>query len=162
MMVTSTCLIETGSWLIPKTHADSHGAGQRRPVNSGKLLVACSRSMASCQCSRYTKSFQSGMRLPSGQPLLQNGMPQSMQRPAWLFKMEPSNGSYTSFQSFNRSSTGRRVGPLRPHFKNPVVSPTCCLHHSVICLFLCQPFGCRFCLHGKNSFVIAWHHFAEA
>ena len=48
-MVTSTCLIATGSWLMPSTHAASHGAGHRRPVNSGKLLVACRRSMASCQ-----------------------------------------------------------------------------------------------------------------
>ena len=40
MMVTSTCLIATGSWLMPKTHAPSHGAGHRRPVNSGKLFVA--------------------------------------------------------------------------------------------------------------------------
>jgi hypothetical protein len=82
MISTSTCLIETGSLLMPSTHADSHGAGHKRPVNSGKLFVACSRSIASRQCSRYTRSFQSGIRLPSGQPLLQNGMPQSMQRPA--------------------------------------------------------------------------------
>jgi hypothetical protein len=85
MIETSTCLMVTGSWLMPSTHADSHGAGQSRPVNSGKLLVACRRSMASCQRSRYTRSFQSGMRLPSGQPLLQNGMPQSMQRLAWVW-----------------------------------------------------------------------------
>ena len=84
MISTSTCLMVTGSALMPSTHAASHGAGQRRPVNSGKLFVACRRSMASRQWSRYTRSFQSGMRLPSGQPLLQNGMPQSMQRPAWI------------------------------------------------------------------------------
>ena len=36
---------------ISSTHAASHGAGQSRPVNSGKLLVACSRSMASRQWS---------------------------------------------------------------------------------------------------------------
>ena len=34
------------------THADSHGAGQIRPVNSGKLLVACSWSIASCHLPR--------------------------------------------------------------------------------------------------------------
>ena len=82
MISTSTCLMVTGSWLMPSTHAASHGAGHSRPVNSGKLLVACSRSMASRQWSRYTRSFQSGMRFPSGQPLLQNGMPQSMHRDA--------------------------------------------------------------------------------
>ncbi len=80
---TSTCLIVTGSELMPSTQALSHGAGHSRPVNSGKLLVACSRRAASAQSSRQTRSFHSGMRLPSGQPWWQNGMPQSMHRPAW-------------------------------------------------------------------------------
>ena len=93
MISTSTCLMVTGSWLMPSTHAPSHGAGQRRPVNSGKLLVACSRSMASRQRSRYTRSFQSGMRLPSGQPLLQNGMPQSMHRDACAWRWSSGNCS---------------------------------------------------------------------
>ena len=79
---TSTCLMVTASALMPSTHADSHGAGHSRPVNSGKLLVACSRSIAAAQSSRQTRSFHSGIRFPSGQPLWQNGMPQSMQRPA--------------------------------------------------------------------------------
>ncbi len=52
MMVTSTFLMVTASWLIPSTHADSQGAGQRRPVNSGKLLVACRRSIAPDQSFR--------------------------------------------------------------------------------------------------------------
>ncbi len=82
MISTSTCLMVTGSWLMPSTHEASHGAGHSRPVNSGKLLVACSRSIASRQRSRYTRSFHSGIRLPSGQPLWQNGIPQSMQRDA--------------------------------------------------------------------------------
>ena len=67
---------------MPSTQPVSHGAGQSRPVNSGKLFVACSRSIASSQSSRQTRSFHSGIRLPSGQPWWQNGMPQSMQRPA--------------------------------------------------------------------------------
>jgi hypothetical protein len=62
--------------------------------------------------SRYTRSFQSGIRLPSGQPLLQNGMPQSMQRPAWVWSVSEGNSSYTSFQSLIRTGTGRRVGHL--------------------------------------------------
>ena len=33
--------METGSSIIPNTHACSHGAGHKRPVNSGKLLVEC-------------------------------------------------------------------------------------------------------------------------
>ena len=68
---------------MPSTQAVSHGAGHSRPVNSGKLFVACRRSIASRQSPFHARSFHSGMRLPSGQPLWQNGMPQSMQRPAW-------------------------------------------------------------------------------
>ena len=82
MTETSTCLMVTGSALMPSTHAVSHGAGQSRPVNSGKLLVACRRSPAVAHSSRCTRSFHSGTRFPSGQPLWQNGIPQSMQRPA--------------------------------------------------------------------------------
>ena len=81
MIPSSICLIVTGSSLMSSTQADSHGAGQIRPVNSGKLLVAWSWSIASRQRSRNTRSFQSGIRLPSGQPSWQKGMPQSMQRP---------------------------------------------------------------------------------
>ena len=82
MIETSTCLMVTGSLLMPSTQEPSHGAGQSRPVNSGKLFVACSRSIAACQSSRQARSFHSGIRLPSGQPSWQNGMPQSMHRPA--------------------------------------------------------------------------------
>ena len=35
-------LMPTASSLTLSTHAASHGAGQMRPVNSGKLLVECS------------------------------------------------------------------------------------------------------------------------
>ena len=52
MMLASICLIATGSLLMPRTHEASHGAGQSLPVNSGKLLVACSRSMAMRHWSR--------------------------------------------------------------------------------------------------------------
>ena len=65
------------------TQASSQGAGQTRPVNSGKLLVECSVSIASFQSWRYTRSFQSGMMLLTGQPDMQNGVPQSMQRAPW-------------------------------------------------------------------------------
>ena len=46
-MVFSMYLIVTGGSLMPSTQAASHGAGQMRPVNSGKLLVECSTRMAS-------------------------------------------------------------------------------------------------------------------
>jgi hypothetical protein len=70
----------TASLLIFNVQAASHGAGQMRPVNSGKLLVECSTSLAWRQFCLNTRSFQSGMMLLIGQPLMQNGMPQSMQR----------------------------------------------------------------------------------
>ena len=56
-------------------------------MNSGKLFVACSRSIASAQSSRHARSFHSGMRFPSGQPLWQNGIPQSMQRPGLALEL---------------------------------------------------------------------------
>ena len=49
MMEHSMFLIVTGGLLMPSTQEPSHGAGQTRPVNSGKLFVLCSRSSASCQ-----------------------------------------------------------------------------------------------------------------
>src|SRR5580704_18025834 len=63
------------------------------------------------------------MRLPSGQPSLQNGMPQSMQRAAWAVRWSGGNGSYTSFQSRNRTGTGRRDGSSRPNSRKPVGLP---------------------------------------
>src|SRR5262245_24864515 len=123
MISTSICLIVTGSWLMPSTHAPSHGAGHRRPVNSGKLFVAWRRSMADCHRSRYTRSFQSGMMLPSGQPLLQNGMPQSMQRAACFWTSSIAGSSCTSCQSWIRCSTGRCGVSTRPCSRNPVTLP---------------------------------------
>ena len=67
---------------MESTQAGSQGAGQSRPVNSGKLLVAWSRWIAVSQSLRQTRSFHSGMRFPSGQPWWQKGMPQSMHRAA--------------------------------------------------------------------------------
>ena len=53
MIAFSICLIVTASpSRISSTQAASHGAGQSRPVNSGKLLVACSWLIASVQRSR--------------------------------------------------------------------------------------------------------------
>src|SRR6476661_9013110 len=124
-MVASTFLIVTAGWLMATTQAGSHGAGQSRPVNSGKLLVACSRSLAPSQSPRQTRSFHSGMRFPSGQPWWQNGTPQSMQRPAWLFRTPFSWASYTSFQSMMRTGTGRRGWVSRWRtFRNPRGSAT--------------------------------------
>ena len=76
----SIVLIVTGRSFNDKTQDSSHGAGQIRPVNSGKLFVLIRDWYASNHRPRYTRSFQSGIWLPSGQPWLQNGTPQSMHR----------------------------------------------------------------------------------
>ncbi len=53
MIAFSICLIVTASpSRISSTQAASQGAGHRRPVNSGKLFVACSWTIASDQRSR--------------------------------------------------------------------------------------------------------------
>src|SRR3546814_575133 len=49
IMACSIDLIPTGSLLMFRVQAASHGAGHTRPVNSGKLLVECSTDNAFCQ-----------------------------------------------------------------------------------------------------------------
>ena len=120
MISTSTCLMVTGEPpLMASTQAASQGAGHSRPVNSGKLLVACSASMAYRHCPVRTRSFQSGIRLPSGQPWWQNGMPQSMHRVACSRMSSSEADGYTSRQSWMRTGTGRRVGSLRSYRRKP-------------------------------------------
>ncbi len=84
MILCSIDLMPTGASSRLSVHAASHGAGHTRPVNSGKLLVLCRTSSAVFQSCRYTRSLKSGMMLLTGQPLLQKGMPQSMQRAPWM------------------------------------------------------------------------------
>ena len=48
----SMVLIVTGSPSMPTVHEPSHGAGQTRPVNSGKLFVKWRRMLASCHWPR--------------------------------------------------------------------------------------------------------------
>src|SRR4051812_48786815 len=119
----SICLIVTASSLMSSTHAASHGAGQMRPVNSGKLFVASAMRLASRQRPRNTASFQSGIRLPSGQPEWQKGMPQSMQRAPWSFSSGSASGSWYSSKSCTRCAIGR-FGPFtRWIFMKPPISP---------------------------------------
>src|SRR3954467_6897394 len=162
---TSTCLIVTGSWLMPSTHADSHGAGHSRPVNSGKLFVACRRSLASSQSSRHTRSFHSGMMLPSGQAWWQNGIPQSMQRPACLLMIgssaRPRPPGYTSFQSCTRSSTGRREATSRPSLRKPRGSAMERLHHLRCGLVVGEIFFLGLLLRGEDQLVLSGHHLGE-
>ena len=70
MMARSSDLMPTGAALMPRVQAASQGAGQMRPVNSGKLLVECRIALAARQLPRYTASLKSGMLLLTGQPLL--------------------------------------------------------------------------------------------
>ncbi len=84
MMACSMDLMPTASSLMFRVQAASQGAGQMRPVNSGKLLVLCSTALALFQPPWKTRSLKSGMMLLTGQPLLQNGVPQSMQRAPWI------------------------------------------------------------------------------
>src|SRR5437763_3531300 len=123
MIACSICLIVTASSLMSRTHAASHGAGQIRPVNSGKLLVAWSASIASRQRSRYTRSFQSGMRLPSGQPEWQKGMPQSMQRAPCFWSSACGSSTTNSLKSSTRWGIGRFFGSCRSIFRKPPSSP---------------------------------------
>src|SRR3954447_18357476 len=119
MIEFSICLIVTASpSLISSTHEASHGAGHRRPVNSGKLFVACSWRIASCQRSRNTRSFQSGMRLPSGHPLWQNGTPHSMQRAPCSASSRSDRWRTNSLKSPTRSFGSRSGTPTRWTFRN--------------------------------------------
>ncbi len=51
-MAHSIDLMVTGSSMMLSVQAASHGAGQMRPVNSGKLFVECRFCAASSQSSR--------------------------------------------------------------------------------------------------------------
>ena len=85
MIACSIDLMPTASLLMRSVHASSQGAGQMRPVNSGKVLVECSVWIAFCQSALYTRSLKSGMMLLTGQPFMQKGTPQSMQRAPCTF-----------------------------------------------------------------------------
>src|SRR5215471_2857901 len=132
MMADSMVLIVTAGSVMPRTHEPSHGAGQTRPVNSGKLLVLCRRSSASFHNPRNTRSFHSGMRLFTGQPeaapeislpVWQNGTPQSMQRaPCWRSRFS-SMWWWNSFQSRTRSAGERSTGSSRRYSIKPVGLP---------------------------------------
>src|SRR2546423_6143311 len=79
--------------------------------------------MASRQRSRYTRSFQSGIRLPSGQPEWQNGIPQSMQRAPCSWSSACGSRTTYSLKSSTRSGIGRFVGSARSIFRKPPSSP---------------------------------------
>ena len=79
MTLSSLSRMVTASPYCPQTQAPSQGAGQTRPVNSGKLLVSKRRLRAWKGLSAQIMSFHSGMRLWRGQPKVRP----SQSIPAW-------------------------------------------------------------------------------
>ena len=77
--------------MIPRTQASSHGAGHSRPVNSGKLLVACSRSRPPASGRDRPGRSSRESCCPAGSPW-QKGTPQSMHRAAWPDQLLPERG----------------------------------------------------------------------
>ena len=116
-MAYSMFLMVTGASIKPATHAPSHGAGQTRPVNSGKLFVWWRRSRACFHWSWYTSALNSGIKLFTGHPVCvwQNGVPQSMHRAACTVTSTASRPSLSlsSAQSKTRSIGGRYGAGLR-------------------------------------------------
>mmetsp|Transcript_104009 Transcript_104009/g.299405 ORF Transcript_104009/g.299405 Transcript_104009/m.299405 type:complete len:253 (-) Transcript_104009:120-878(-) len=125
MMESSTDLMPTGSSMMPRVQAPSHGAGQTRPVNSGKLLVFIRRVQASFQRPWLASAFHSGMRLPSGQPercvecWWQKGVPQSMQRAACVRISCSSFSARISWKSSTRSAFSRFGNSARSRVRKP-------------------------------------------
>src|SRR3954454_8374215 len=72
------------------------------------------------------------MRLPSGQPSWQNGMPQSMHRVSWSRISSSPAGGYTSRQSWMRTGTGRRLGSCRSYRRKPFGSGTLNSHDRLV------------------------------
>ena len=123
MIACSIDLMPTASLLMFSTQAASQGAGQTRPVNSGKLLVECSTSIASFQPPRYTRSFQSGMMLLTGQPLWQNGMPQSMQRAPCCLASASDRWPTNSLKWCRRDCGASAASNRRWNSRKPVILP---------------------------------------
>src|SRR5213080_2840604 len=65
----SIVLMVTGLSSRLSVHEASHGAGQMRPVTSGKLLVECRLRAASFQSPAWTRAFQAEIWLLTGQPV---------------------------------------------------------------------------------------------
>src|SRR5581483_3112471 len=63
------------------------------------------------------------MMFPSGQPLWQKGIPQSMQRAPWAWSLSRGIGFSYSRQSRTRSLTGRRAGVSRSISRKPPSLP---------------------------------------
>ena len=132
MMAHSLFLIVTGGSMTPNTQEPSQGAGQTRPVNSGKLFVLWRRCSASFQRPRKMRSFHSGIRLFTGQPLAipetmwpvwQKGVPQSMQREPCARCCFSSEWVLNSRQFLTRSNGAVSGSVTRSTSMNPVGFP---------------------------------------
>src|SRR4051794_32532792 len=91
-------------------------------------------------------------------------MPQSMQRPACLLTMGSSEpGTYTSFQSWTRSWTGRDCASSRSVFRKPLGSAIGRrLHHLLVGLGLAEPGLLGGFLGGEHCLVRGGDDLAEA
>jgi hypothetical protein len=87
MIACSIDLMPTGSSLMFSVQAASQGAGQMRPVNSGKLLVECSVSIASLPVAAIDEVVPVRNDVVDRAAVWQNGMPQSMQRAPCTFRL---------------------------------------------------------------------------
>ena len=118
-MAASSSRLVVGSWSMRlSTHAFSQRAGQMRPVNSGKSLVALSNLYASSQSPLYRASFHSGGLLPSGQAQWQKGTPQSMHLDACCLLSLLFNVCSTSEKSCILSCIGLYPASLRAMVRN--------------------------------------------
>ena len=128
MIAHSMLLIVTGGSLMPSTHEPSHGAGQTRPVNSGKLLVLCSRVQRLAPQAAVDQVVplrdqvvDRAARRPCPSisvPVWQNGTPQSMQRaPCSLQRRLVGRWSWNSCQSLHAQLRG--CDPAAPAARTP-------------------------------------------
>jgi len=125
-MADSMLLMVTAGSLMPRTQEPSHGAGQTRPVNSGKLLVLWRRFERFAPQAAVDQVVPLGMRLLMGSrkampssrvPVWQKGTPQSMQRaPCWR-RSDSSACSWNSCQSATRSAGRARLRQLAGYFQ---------------------------------------------
>ena len=106
--------------LMPSTHAASHGAGHSRPVNSGKLLVACSRSIAVAPVVAVDEVVPVGDQVAERAAVVaeRDAAVHAARRPACA-ACRPGTARRPRCQSRSRTGTGRRVGSSRAVLHEP-------------------------------------------
>src|SRR3990172_5005326 len=96
------------------------------------------------------------MKLPSGQPVWQNGTPHDMQREACFLTEGSGQGSKTSRQSRSRACTGRLLGPSRGVSMNAPASAVVDQLHGSALLFLAAGGALR-----CHALEVSGHHLHE-